>query len=107
MLEANIIEQNSGWRVALQKGTWRCWLTEAQCESAVCALLVQRETLCALSVLECQSIKHSITSHAKEVIIPLYSDLVWPHLGYCVLIWGPHFKKNVGRMPPEEGKKCW
>jgi len=29
-------------------------------------------------------IKHSITSWSREVIIPVYSVLVQPHLKYCV-----------------------
>ncbi|GAB0204421.1 hypothetical protein GRJ2_002907700 [Grus japonensis] len=54
-----------------------------------CVLAAQK----ANHVLGC--IKSSVTSRLREVILPLYSALVRPHLEYCVQLWGPQYRRDM------------
>ncbi|KAJ7428535.1 hypothetical protein BTVI_00326 [Pitangus sulphuratus] len=60
--------------------------------SQQCALAVQK----ANCILGC--IKSSMGSRSRDVSLPLYSTLMRPYLKYCIQLWGPQHRKDIGLL---------
>ncbi len=49
-------------------------------------------------------INRNISFETKDVILPLYTSLVRPHLEYAVQFWAPHRAKDTAKLEAVQGR---
>jgi len=86
------------------------WLKSSPEEKDLGVLVDDKLSMSQQSALAAQKanrilgfIKKSVASRSREVILPLYSALMRPHLEYCVQLWSPQHRKDMHVL--EQGQR--
>ena len=49
-------------------------------------------------------IKRNVVNSLREVILPLYSALVRPHLEYCIQMWSSQYRRDTDLLESVQRK---
>jgi len=83
----------------------REWIESSPKEKGLGVLVGEKLSMTWQCMLIAQKVNHipgciksSMSSRSREVILPLCSALVTPHLESCIQLWSPQHRRDMGLL---------